>query len=153
MLGLYEAGFGEEVADRGGDVGFGLAFVVASEDFGGGLLAVGVSEVDVDGHWVMVRIWLGFAGERGSGMWMISRVGGGSGEVWRGVLGRRAGGSSLRSRMTAGALGMTIKWPGMTMALLGALEVMKMGRCMPVGRCTCRACPLPLPTVDTGLRQ
>ena len=60
VLGFYEAGYGEEVADGGGDVGLGLAFVVAAQDFGCGSLAAGVVWVDVEGHWVMVRArWLG----------------------------------------------------------------------------------------------
>ena len=53
LLVFHEAGDGQEVADRGGDVGLGLAFVVAEEDFGCGLLVPGIVRVEVDGHSVI----------------------------------------------------------------------------------------------------
>ena len=59
LLVLHEAGDGQEVADRAGDVGLGLAFVVAAENLGCGLLVPGIVWIDVQGHWV---IYPGLAG-------------------------------------------------------------------------------------------
>ena len=69
VLGFYEAGDGEEVTDGGGDVGLGLAFVVASQDFGCGGFAVGVVGVDVEGHWVMKAVLVGVC-QQGGGVWI-----------------------------------------------------------------------------------
>ena len=57
-------------------------------------------------------------------------------------------------RSVEGGWGMTVSGSsasvGITMALLRPLEVMKMGRRLPVCGCTCRAYPPPHPTVGTG---
>ena len=47
LLVLYEAGDGQEVADRAGDVGFGLADVVPPQNLGCGLLGIGIVWIDV----------------------------------------------------------------------------------------------------------
>ena len=53
LLVLYEAGDGQEVADRAGDVGLGLALVVPAENLGCGLLVPGIVCVDVHRHSVI----------------------------------------------------------------------------------------------------
>ena len=53
VLGLYEAGDGEEIADRAGDVGLGLALVVPAQDFGCGVFVPGIVCVDVHRHSVI----------------------------------------------------------------------------------------------------
>ena len=53
LLVFHEAGDGQEVAHRGGDVGLGLALVVAAQDFGCGLLVPGIVCVDVQRHSVI----------------------------------------------------------------------------------------------------
>ena len=53
LLVLYEACDGQEIADRAGDVGLGLALVVPPENLGCGLLVPGIVCVDVHGHSVI----------------------------------------------------------------------------------------------------
>ena len=72
-----EAGDGQEVADRGGDVGLGLAFVVAAQNFGGGLLVPGIVCVDVHrtfGHLSRIGGRLGVDGVRGQQYWLTIMV-------------------------------------------------------------------------------
>ena len=58
LLVLYEAGDGQEIADRAGDVGLGLALVVPPQNLGCGLPVPGIVRVDVHRHSV---IYPGFA--------------------------------------------------------------------------------------------
>ena len=53
LLALNEAGDGQEITDRAGDVGLGLALVVAAENLGCGLLVPGIVCVDVQRHSVI----------------------------------------------------------------------------------------------------
>ena len=53
LLVFHEAGDGEEIADRAGDVGLGLALVVAAGDLGCGVLVPGIVCVDVHRHSVI----------------------------------------------------------------------------------------------------
>ena len=53
LLVLYEAGEGQEIADRAGDVGLGLALVVAAENLGCGLLGIGIVWINVQRHLVI----------------------------------------------------------------------------------------------------
>ena len=53
LLVFHEAGDGQEVADRGGDVGFGRADVVPAENLGCGVLGIGIVCVDVHRHSVI----------------------------------------------------------------------------------------------------
>ena len=53
LLVFHEAGDGQEIADRAGDVGLGLALVVAPQDFGCGLLVPGIVRIDMHRHSVI----------------------------------------------------------------------------------------------------
>ena len=52
LIGLDQPRDDEKVPHRGGDVGLGLAAVVSSQDFGGGLGVFGVVVVYLFRHWL-----------------------------------------------------------------------------------------------------
>ena len=83
---------------------------------------------------------------------MIGDTGGWSGRTNEGRDdGGVAGGKSVGWRADGSDSSTSL---GITMGLLRPHEVMKMGCCLPVGSCTCRAYPPPPPgPMDTGFRR